>query len=297
MNAKKTKQDDGSTAVAEPAVTTASEVAKKQAVTVPAVITQAVQYAILAEPRAGDDPRYKDRMEQIALFSYRTNSKIAQCVPRSIAAAIMEAALHGVEVGILGESYIIPRRNNQRGGQLEANFQLGYRGLMSLARRSGEIAKIEACVVRDGDTVFDYERGTTPYIKHKPARENRGKITAAYAVAWLTNGQNQFEVMEKDDLDKIKAVSAKASGGTLSNVWTQWEEEMSKKSAIIRLCKLVALSVKDQRAVKLVEMAEADVPQELDRIHPQLEQVEGGAPDTAVQTEEFWGDEGEHAGA
>lgn len=66
----------------------------------------------------------------------------------------MQAAQLGVEPNTpLGQAYLIPYRNH---GQLECQFQLGYKGLIDLAYRSGEITSISAHEVCENDD-FEYE--------------------------------------------------------------------------------------------------------------------------------------------
>ena len=92
---------------------------------------------------------------------------------------MMQAAQLGVEPNTpLGQAYLIPYRNH---GQLECQFQLGQKGLIDLAYRSGEITSISAHEVCENDD-FEYELGLEEKLKHKPALKDRGAVILYYAV-------------------------------------------------------------------------------------------------------------------
>ena len=115
------------------------------------------------------------------------------------------AAQLGVEPNTaLGQAYLIPYGN-------QCQFQLGYKGMLDLAYRTGEVRSITAEVVREGD-VFEYELGLNPKLRHVPAQSGRGKAIYYYmplktefvkAVAQDEAVKN-FDVGEenKDILDK-----------------------------------------------------------------------------------------------
>ena len=72
---------------------------------------------------------------------YRT-PKLQECTRDSIFSSILQASELGLDLSPpMGEGYLIPRWNG-RAKVLECQFQPGYRGLVALARRSGEIAMI-----------------------------------------------------------------------------------------------------------------------------------------------------------
>ncbi|MED0762673.1 recombinase RecT, partial [Aneurinibacillus thermoaerophilus] len=77
--------------------------------------------------------------------------------------------------GLIGHCYIIPYGR-------EAQFIIGYKGMIDLARRSGQIEQIYAHAVYEADH-FEYELGLHPKLVHKPATGRRGAIQYVYAVA------------------------------------------------------------------------------------------------------------------
>ena len=109
-----------------------------------------------------------ERFTRITLSALSTNPQLQQCTPKSFLGAMMTSAQLGMEVNTpLGQAYLIPRRNNKT-GEWECQFQLGYKGLIDMAHRSSEIRDIQAHVVCKGD-VFEYELGLEPKLVHKPA--------------------------------------------------------------------------------------------------------------------------------
>ena len=126
-----------------------------------------------------------ERFTRMTLTAISNNPQLAECTPKSFLGAMMSAAQLGVEPNTpLGQSYLIPYRNK---GVLECQFQLGYKGLLDLAWRSGEITSIYAETVYENDE-FSYELGLNPDLKHVPARENRGNPIFFYAVFVTKSG-------------------------------------------------------------------------------------------------------------
>ena len=85
-----------------------------------------------------------DRMARIALTAFRMTPKLAECDPRSIFAAVIQASQLGLEVGLMGEAYLVPFGD-------QCQLIPGYTGLMKLARQSGLVQDIYAHEVRVND--------------------------------------------------------------------------------------------------------------------------------------------------
>ena len=90
-----------------------------------------------------------ERFTRIELSAISVNPQLGQCTPASFLGAMMTSAQLGLEVNTpLGQAYVLPYRNK---GTLEAQFQLGYKGLIDLAYRSGEVEVIQAHVVYENN--------------------------------------------------------------------------------------------------------------------------------------------------
>ena len=182
--------------------------------------------------------------------------------PRSFVAACVEAAQLGLKPdSILGDCYLIPRWDKNAGGVM-VNFQLGYRGLMKLARRGGEVSEIAAEVVYANDE-FDVQLGTDRRIIHRPwyilGKSDPGEVIAAYGTAKLSDGTQVFKVVTRRDLDAAAERSGDPRNKDLSNVWRQHFEAMCMKTAITRLGKWLPMPDDSKRALNRDEQREAGV--------------------------------------
>lgn len=207
-----------------------------------------------------------DRLARIALTEVRKNPKLAQCDQTSFLGAIMQLASLGLEPGgALGHAYLLPFDKRQKvGGQwktvgTDVQLIIGYRGMIDLARRSGQIVSLEARTVHARDH-FEVELGLDSRIVHKPdwTAQERGPLTFVYAVAKLRDGGVQFEVMSRAEIEGIRAQSKAKDNGP----WVTHFDEMAKKTVIRRLFKYLPVSIEIQRAVGLDEQAEAGLPQD-----------------------------------
>lgn len=205
-----------------------------------------------------------DRMARIVLTDMRRVPKLMECTQQSLAGAIMAAAQLGLEPGNgLGHAYLLPfdKRAKVQGQwqtvATECQLIIGYRGMIDLARRSGQIVSLSARTVYEKDH-FVYRYGLDETVEHIPADGERGRLTYVYAVAKLKDGGVQFEVMSRSE---IEAVRAKSKAGT-SGPWVDHFDEMAKKTAIRRLFKYLPVSVEMARAVTMDEQGEAGIPQD-----------------------------------
>jgi recombination protein RecT len=194
-----------------------------------------------------------DRLARIALTEVRKNPKLAQCDQASFLGAIMQCAQLGLEPGgALGHAYLLPFENRQK-RITEVQFIVGYRGMIDLARRSGQILSLEARAVYKADE-FHVELGLNPDLRHVPAWEveDRGELQFVYAVAKLKDGGTQFDVMSRADVERIRKRSKASNGGP----WTTDYEAMAKKTVIRQLFKYLPVSIELATAVDLDQQAD-----------------------------------------
>ncbi len=218
-----------------------------------------------------------ERLLEIAMFTLRSNPSLAECTRGSFLAAIVQCAKLNLYPELEGQCYLIPRKTGPmipgQGKAKEAHFQMGYRGLMILARRSRDVKKIEARIVYDGD-YFEYEYGTSPFIKHKPQRGSTpGALVASYAVGYIIGEPlPQFVVCEPWDIEKAMAASRNVDGK--DSPWVNWEPQMWMKVSIARLCTYLPSNVELQRVGELEGRTAAEKSQHLDiELLPQTDNV------------------------
>lgn len=229
-----------------------------------------------------------DRLIKTALSVMTKNPRLLECSPASWALALQQAAELGLEpTGGLGRAYLIPYKNR---GEYEAQFMIGARGLVELARRHPDIVDVDAQVVYEGDH-FEYELGLKPNLVHKP-RFHSGELppmAAVYAVAYFTNGHAKFEVMNRAQIDDIRKRSKSKSEGP----WVTDYNEMARKTVLRRLTKQLPLQVEVERAIERdddvtgldmsTSRAMEDLHRELLKEDPvdaefEVEEETGGAP-------------------
>jgi recombination protein RecT len=201
-----------------------------------------------------------DRFLRVVAKAVIGNPDLMSCTRLSLLAAVHEAAQLGLEPsGLLGSGYLVPYKRN---GVLSAQFIPGYRGLIDLARRSGEIEAIEADVVRLKDH-FVYEKGTDARLEHRPfipnpqddpADRDPGPYVGAYMKATLRGGIEQYEWMTYDQIEAVRKRSRASNGGPWVTDWS----EMARKTVVRRGAKYLPLTTEFRRALELDEEAERE---------------------------------------
>ena len=180
-----------------------------------------------------------DRFQRIVLTAISSNPKLQECTPQSFLGAMMTAAQLGIEPNTpLGQGYLIPR--NSKNG-MECTFQLGYKGLIDLAYRSGNIANIGAFTVYKNDE-FHVQFGLSPDITHVPCMTDRGDPIAFYAYYKTKDGGCGFDVMSVEDVRKHAKQFSESVKRGWSSPWDSNFEEMAKKTVLKKVLKYAPLS-------------------------------------------------------
>lgn len=198
-----------------------------------------------------------ERFTRITLSALSSNPALQQCTPQSFLGAMMQAAQMGVEPNTpLGQAYLIPYRNH---GKQECQFQLGYKGMIDLAYRSGEVETVQAHAVYEND-VFEYELGLEPKLRHVPAKSDRGDPVYFYAVFRTKNGGFGFEVMSVEDVRNHARKYSKAYG---NGPWQTNFEEMAKKTVLKKALKYAPLKTEFMRAVQADETIKTHLDEDM----------------------------------
>lgn len=184
-----------------------------------------------------------DRFIRTVVTSVQMNPDLLYADRRSLFASCMKAAQDGLMPD--GREAVLNIYNTKQkiDGRDEWVPTVQYlpmvRGLLKIARNSGEIAHIDAAAVYERDE-FVFERGDDAKIVHRPylGSEDPGPVIAAYMIAKLTNGETHREVMTKRDIEKVRAASKAPNGPG----WKTWEDQFAIKSVIKRGTKLLPQS-------------------------------------------------------
>ena len=103
-------------------------------------------------------PEVASRLLRLVLVEGALNPLILEATPQSVMRAVFLVAQLQLEPGnVKGEIYFIPRKSRVKQGNqwvdgpVELNCQIGYKGYLTLARRSGQITMVDAHVVYQGE--------------------------------------------------------------------------------------------------------------------------------------------------
>ncbi len=198
-----------------------------------------------------------ERFIRTAILAVSKSPDLLACSQASIVRSIVEAAELGLEpTGSLSRAWLVPFHDKDK-PRPEAQLIIGYQGLADLMRDTGRIRQVWAEVVYEGDE-FAYELGMHPVLRHVPAHqtEDPTKITYAYACARFADGEVQFHVMSKAQVDAIRARSRAKN----APAWMYSYAQMARKSALRQLANYVPLSTKAQGAIERDDEREFSVP-------------------------------------
>lgn len=210
-----------------------------------------------------------ERLLKVAQIAATTTPALAECDIASLVGAIGQCAQMGLEPNtVLGHAYLVPFNTKRKDAQGKERWVksvqviIGYKGLIDLARRSGQIVSIAAHEVCENDH-FELVYGLDEKLNHTPAIAERGEVIGFYAVAKLKDGGHCFEFMSRYQINEIMANSqSKGAYGP----WKDNFVEMGRKTVIRRLSKYLPLSVEFQTASALDGMSDTGKDQHLDTV-------------------------------
>lgn len=201
---------------------------------------------------------------KLAIFNPRVPN-LARCTPESIYRSLKDAASLGLDLSsVLGQAYLIPyNENSPTGRHMTCHFQMGYRGLIVLARRSKTIKTISCEVVYEND-VLDVQLGCDKHIKHTfDIKKPRGEAVGYYCLVELENGGCQFKIMNVDDVKKHRDKFSKSyDPNDKENNWNKNFDAMALKTCCIKALKLCPISVEALEAVRKDEISDSKTADE-----------------------------------
>lgn len=181
-----------------------------------------------------------DRFTRVALTSLMKVPKLKECTHTSVLKCMLDLSSLGLEPdGRM--AHLIPYEN-KKAGTVECQLIIDYKGLIALAKRSGEVATWRAETVCENDH-FKYKNGV---VEHEiDFRKPRGNAYAFYSHVVRKDGVEEFEVMHMDDVLAIKKRSRAGQYGP----WNTDFNEMAKKTVVRRHSKKLTLSAEFVNAV------------------------------------------------
>lgn len=181
-----------------------------------------------------------DRMARLALTAVRKTPKLAECTPESFAGALLSASALGLEPDVNGEAYLVPYKG-------ECTLIIGYQGFAKLFWQHPLAQHLDCQAVHERDE-FDYRLGTDPFLSHKPAVGERGKVIAYYAVAGLKGGASPFVVLSPEEVKRLRGGKTGSSGNIPDP--QHW---MERKTVLRQLFKLTPKSTQLATAIQADE--------------------------------------------
>lgn len=180
-----------------------------------------------------------ERVTRIVLGCVARTPKLQDCTVTSIVRSVMQAAELGLEPGsAIGQAYLVPFGN-------DCTLIIGYRGLLDLMRRTGDVASVSGQAVYEGD-VFELEFGLEEKLRHVPMGEtDPAKLKGAYAVVRFRDGSHQMGYMTRKQIDAIRSRSRAGSSGP----WVTDYAEMARKTVLRNVAKWCPMSIEMAKAL------------------------------------------------
>lgn len=201
-------------------------------------------------PKGMDFGRYWQMFVQIMQNFYNQPNITDK---NSILTCLFNAAKLGLNPDpVFGQIYFIPYK-----GVL--TYQVGYKGMIELSRRSGSVSNVRAGLVCENDNYRFYEDETGQHyhieVDYKKTKAERGREIFGYSIFTDSSGKPNIHIMETEHIDKIKKLVV---ARTPRSPWTDplFEPEMRKKTVIRRHWKTEPWSVEVIRAIENEELLE-----------------------------------------
>ena len=225
------------------------------------------------------------RLYQMYVSTINREPELANCSVESVLSCFMRCTSLGLEpsnVNGLGMAYLLPYGNkNYRTGQKEATLIIGYKGMIELARRSGQLKSIHAQAVYKGDEFAAWEDETGQHFTFKPDRNaphTPQNLTDVYVNAQLVNGGFVFEHMTREEVDAVMRRSPSANARTTP--WKTDYEAMALKTVIRRSFKYLPVSVEAKQAA----VSDETTPDYSDIFHPVIQDDIQGQATSETET-------------
>jgi recombination protein RecT len=204
-----------------------------------------------------------EKFVRVTMTAVQTNPSLLDADRRTLFAAATRAA----QMGLLPdgrEGAIVTFKG-------QCQFMSMTAGLLKLCRNSGEISSIDVQIVHANDK-FTYRPG----IDLVPVMEcdwfgERGDMVGVFAVAKMKDGAAYVEIMSKKQVDKVRSVSRSKDGGP----WSQWYDEMARKTVIRRLAKRLPMST-DLDGLAIPDEDEVAAPQQVQEYQEEVKPKSDG---------------------
>lgn len=219
------------------------------------------EYAVALPPHIS-----ADQFQSAAVTAVNLNPELLKADRRSLFNACTKAAQDGLlPDGREGAFVIFNAKEKGEDGKdvfvKKVQWLPMVYGIIKKARQSGEVLTLGARMVYENELKqpvdanghvildangkqlpprfsFTIEDGEDRLVHDPIIFGDRGPPVGVYARAKLKDGSVEYEPLNKADVEKVRAFSKSRNGPA----WTEWWEEMAKKTAIRKLSKRLPLS-------------------------------------------------------
>lgn len=206
--------------------------------------------------KAGGDRISAEAFQGTLLTIVGNDSKLQECTAQSILSAASQALMLNLSLSkSLGYAYVIPYKNHK--GKTEAQFQIGWKGLVQLAQRSGLYKTIRSSVVYEGQIEdIDFITG-----KITRGQKRSDEVIGYIAYFELINGFSANMYMSKQDMENHARIYSQSYGYDVKNhkqnsMWSKNFDIMGTKTVLkLLLGKYGPLSVAMERAMQADQAA------------------------------------------
>ena len=226
-----------------------------------------------------------DRFLRLAINAVKKTPRLLECDPQTVLGAFMASAALALEPNtVLQQAFLIPY--GKRGKlpdntwgivSYECQFQIGYRGFITLAHRSPHVLNLEAEAIHSSDH-FDHLKGSRSFLEYRKALKDRGELIGAFAFSKIEGGTEAATVLDLNEIHKIRGRSEtyqallrgvdkqgmkdwekkKAEEKLADTPWVMWEDDMAAKSAIKKHAKQLPLQPGDAMTAAVALDADRD---------------------------------------
>lgn len=221
------------------------------------------------------DPKRAQRFVASITSAVATNPALQECDP----ATILSGALLGESLGLspspqLGQYYLVPFNNTKKGCK-DAQFQLGYKGYVQLALRSGYYKRLNVMAVKDGELI-GWDPLTEEIQLAMMADELEREKAPSIGYVAMFEYQNGFRKTMYWSREKMEAHALKYSKGYAAKKgYTFWEKDFDGMAFKTMLRQLISkwgiMSIDLQTAFEQDSTLESDqaVEDDADYVVPQ----------------------------
>lgn len=185
------------------------------------------------------------------------DASLQQCEPSDLMKCAMNATALNLPLNKnLGYAYVLAYNQKQKDGsfKMTPQFQMGYKGFIQLAIRSGQYKTINTCEVREGEIKRNKFTGHIEFLGENPS----GEVIGYLAFIELNNGFQQSLYMSVSELENHAKKYSQTYKKYGTGLWKEEFDLMAKKTVLkLLLNRFGILSVEMQNAI-LNDQADAN---------------------------------------